>query len=101
MSKITMVDYYKSTDFRPSEKSLSDHNIDSEMEIRHNLYHNLLKIPVSLFGGTNILEVGCSAGDSALITGMFFNARYSKLHIGDFTTERFIDCGILINTGVQ
>jgi len=22
---------------------------------------------------------------------MFFNARYSKLHIGDFTTERFID----------
>jgi len=24
-------------------------------------------------------------------SGMFFNARYSKLHIGDFTTERFID----------
>jgi len=24
-------------------------------------------------------------------SGMFFNARYSKLHIGDFTSERFID----------
>ena len=24
-------------------------------------------------------------------SGMFFNARFSKLHIGDFTTERFID----------
>ncbi len=24
-------------------------------------------------------------------SGMFFNARYSKLHIGDFTQERFID----------
>jgi hypothetical protein len=24
-------------------------------------------------------------------SGMFFNARHSKLHIGDFTTERFID----------
>lgn len=24
-------------------------------------------------------------------SGMFFNARYSKLHIGDFTTERFSD----------
>ena len=24
-------------------------------------------------------------------SGMFFNARYSKLHIGDFTTDRFID----------
>ena len=24
-------------------------------------------------------------------SGMFFNARYSKLHIGDFTTERFIN----------
>ena len=30
---------------------------------------------------------------SGLVTpsGMFFNARYSKLHIGNFTTERFID----------
>ncbi len=24
-------------------------------------------------------------------SGMFFNARYSKLHVGDFTSERFID----------
>ena len=24
-------------------------------------------------------------------SGMFFNARHSKLHVGDFTTERFID----------
>jgi hypothetical protein len=24
-------------------------------------------------------------------SGMFFNARYSKLHIGNFTQERFID----------
>jgi hypothetical protein len=24
-------------------------------------------------------------------SGMFFNSRYSKLHIGDFTQERFID----------
>ena len=24
-------------------------------------------------------------------SGMFFNARYSKLHIGNFTNERFID----------
>ena len=25
------------------------------------------------------------------ISGMFFNAKYSKLHIGNFTEERFID----------
>ena len=24
-------------------------------------------------------------------SGMFFNAKYSKLHIGNFTDERFID----------
>ena len=34
----------------------------------------------------------CKLAVAALApAGMFFNARYSKLHIGNFTEERFID----------
>ena len=41
------------------------------------------------YGPPFLLQI-CGSGLVAP-SGMFFNARYSKLHIGDFTTERFID----------
>lgn len=48
------------------------------------------KPPYSRFYGPQFL-LQISGSGLVAPSGMFFNARYSKLHIGNFTEERFID----------
>ena len=42
-----------------------------------------------LYGPQFLLQ--CSGSGLVAPSGQFFNARYSKLHMGNFTEERFID----------
>ena len=48
------------------------------------------KPPYSRFYGPQFL-LQISGSGLVAPSGMFFNARYSKLHIGNFTEERFVD----------
>ena len=43
----------------------------------------------SMYGPQFLLQI--SGSGLVAPSGMFFNAKYSKLHIGNFTDERFID----------
>ena len=42
-----------------------------------------------MYGPQFLLQI--SGSGLVAPSGMFFNAKYSKLHIGNFTEERFID----------
>ena len=42
-----------------------------------------------MYGPQFLLQI--SGSGLVAPSGMFFNAKYSKLHIGNFTDERFID----------
>lgn len=68
---ITQFEYYQRQKLHPSSSSVEDRAILKRYyAIRRNLYQNLLHLPMEIFCGRDVLEVGCGTGESSLILAL-------------------------------
>jgi len=68
---ITQFEYYQQQKMHPDNLSVDDvMTLNKHYEMRINLYQNLLRLPVSLFSGKEVLELGCGTGENALVLAL-------------------------------
>lgn len=85
------VDYSKFADmYNLLEQAEAMSNDQTKVIIKWDKIKDGDKTPYSRFYGPQFL-LQISGSGLVAPAGLFFNARYSKLHLGNFTEERFID----------
>lgn len=68
MQRLTQTQYYQNTKLQPSRKNVENEAaFNAHASIRENLYQRLLFLPMPLLKGKDVLEIGCSTGESALV----------------------------------
>lgn len=74
---VNQFEYYQQQHLHPDHLVVEDaSDFERHYAIRKNLYQNLLRLPLGLLSGRDVLEVGCGTGESALVLALH-NARLS------------------------